>query len=76
MASADHFSNSEIPFLRKLPVHQCPACEKLYLEAEEWTRKYQSAEQRAEGMKQMALAQETERDRLLRLLFSSSPEDT
>jgi len=40
-----------------------------------WARKLAAETKRAEAMKQMALAQEAERDRLLRLLASTDPKE-
>ncbi len=75
MASADHLSRSETPFPGKLPDYRCPVCEALYRDTEKLARKVEAAEEYAEAMKQMALAEEAERDRLLHLLFSSNPEE-
>ena len=71
MASADYLSRPETPFPGKLLDHRCPACQELYRDTEMWARKLAAETKRAEAMKQMALAQEAERDRLLRLLASS-----
>lgn len=76
MVSADHCSHSETPFSANSSQHHCPACEALDLEVEELIRKTKAAEARAEALKQKALALEAERARLLRLLFSSGPEQT
>jgi uncharacterized C2H2 Zn-finger protein len=73
MASAAYSSHPEIPLPGNLQDHRCPACEALYRDTEELIRKVEAAETYAEAMKQEALAQEAERDRLLRLLFSSDP---
>ena len=69
MASTDHLFS----FPEKFRDHRCPACEALYRDTEELARKVETAEAYAKAMKQEALVQEAERDRLLRLLFSSGP---
>lgn len=76
MASANHFFHPKTPFPGNLPDHRCPACEALYRDTEMWARKLAAETERAEAMKQMALAQQAEHDRLLRLIFSSDQKET
>lgn len=76
MATADHFPSSEIPFLKNPSEHQCPACEALGREEEAIIRKIEAAQSRADYWKKKTLEQEAERERLLRLLFPSKPQET
>ena len=73
MASADYLSRPEAPFPGKLLDYRCPVCEALYQDTEKLARKVEAVEKYAEAMKQRALAEKAERDRLLHLILSSKP---